>query len=153
MDAPYKTSSLVFFHITSADSKLGLTDKLVQSFVSEHVYRTDWKAIRKEFIELSKFRNALAHFEVNWLDVNFVNGKSKFPIALTAHHLDTVRSGKSDNGLFVEEIEKGSDILLDFAKRIFSFTVKVVPDLEPRTKQLPPNLQRVLETIRNTDAP
>lgn len=153
MATSYKASSIAFFHIRSAESKLQLIDKLACAILDQTTLKREWKPLRKDIDDAIDFRNALAHFEVSWIDPARVQGTA-FPIALSAHHLDhhAVRGG-AVKALFIENLWQAAREYLDLAKRIMRFSANHLPDFERHIALLPPHLQQALETIRNESSP
>ncbi len=154
MGTTREVSSIAFFHIKSAESKFGFVDKLCANRLPQAAYQSKWIPLRKESHELVRGRNALAHFEVNWVDADEAKGKSLFPIALNTHHLDThaTRDGKAD-GLYVEGVLQCAEAFADYAKRLIAFAGSNVPDWQRSVESLPPNLQQFLELIRKKASP
>jgi hypothetical protein len=146
MEAPYKTSSVIFFHIRSAESKFSLIERLLFGLPAYQKHVRTWKALKKDFEELAEFRNALAHFEISWLDAKWAEGKTQYPIVLSAHHMDTRRTNSGKNGLFVEQILEGANAFNRYTERMIEFVAELFPDIEQRSEQLPPPLRQILLT-------
>jgi hypothetical protein len=88
MQTDYKYSSVVFFHIKSADSKVELVDRLCRAHFDKTIIKNEWTALLKDLNAAVAFRNSIAHWEANFiLDVSVLEPWEP-PIALTPHHLD-----------------------------------------------------------------
>jgi hypothetical protein len=64
----YRKSSAVLFHIQSPDSKLQLTDRLCQIHLDKDIISAEWDDFCKDLKEAIKFRNAIAHWEANFIN-------------------------------------------------------------------------------------
>jgi hypothetical protein len=150
MGTTREVSSIAFFHIKSAESKFGFVDKLCLNGLPKSVYQRKWTVLRKESDDLIRGRNALAHFEMSWVETGEAKSKSKFPIALHTHHLNThaTRHGKAQ-GMYVETVLEGAEAFEVYAKQLIQFAAAEIPDWPQRVALLPPNLRRFLESIRN----
>ena len=102
METRYEVSSTVFFHIKSAENKLSLVDKLCRLNLSQQVWQGEWRDLRKELSAHIDIRNALAHFEVMFVDRPVSTGGTWIELGLVTHHLDIYSArGGTDKGLYL----------------------------------------------------
>lgn len=144
-------TSTVFFHIQSFETKAQLVDKLCALRLTNDCYKDFWVPLRKEITHGQDFRNGMAHFEVNHIYADQFDYKdSRFPVALTPHHLDRKwKRGTTVKAIYVEMLEANATESTILAKKIIQFGYQNVPAWQLQVKSLPPSLQRILEIIRN----
>lgn len=138
-------SSIAFFHIKSAESKLGLADKLCRLDLVEKTYRAHWVPLRKKITANVDLRNALAHFEASWVPPQ-AKGKTAFPIALTPNSLDQARAREDGNvpALFVEQLHELAEDFLIRSKELIAFSRSHLPGWQQHASTLPRDLRQAL---------
>lgn len=148
--ASHEATSIVFFHIKSAESKLALTDKLCRQFLTQAAYQGAWRDLRKSLTSLIDLRNGMAHFGVVNFDIEELPKprRTRFPIMLAAHDLDVsaVRDGTS-KGLFLETVRDAGLRYVAASIDLIRFGFDHVPHWQPHIRSLPPNLQQHLQTF------
>ena len=150
MEAPHEVSSIAFFHVKSAESRIGLVDKLCEHRLAQETYQQKWVPVRKQVAHLIEVRNAIAHFEMAWLDADFAKGKTKFPIIISSHHLDVHANRHGAKTLYIENLWQADHGFHECAKLIWEFVVGSVPHWRQRAALLPPNLLLVLDSVHRT---
>lgn len=149
LGADYRYSSLVFFHIQSADSKLQLIDRLCREKFSPQIVEREWKPLYRDLITGKNFRNSLAHFEANWVfDLSqFRPGDP--PIVLAPHHLDTTRiKNETVKGATTADLANAASEYTDFSRRLFYFVCRHFPLETLRATHLPLQLMQSLEKFQ-----
>lgn len=153
MGTTHKVASIVFFQIRSADNKLSLLDRLWTAAIGKEASRTEWRPVHRATAGAIKIRNALAHFELNLLPEGMLakelRGKTKYPIALTNHHMsqDADEQGRV-KALFLEQLDEAAEEFATLAMRHLSLTLRAAPRAAQTVKRLPQEIQQVLESIR-----
>src|ERR1700730_5452807 len=59
----YKYSSIVFFHIRSADSKVKLVDRLCHAHFDKTIIKKEWTPLLKDLNSAVEIRNSIAHWD------------------------------------------------------------------------------------------
>jgi len=145
-----KFSSVVFFHIQSADAKVQLVDRLCRAYFDEGIV-DEWGEIHKDLRDALPFRNAMAHWEANFIiDPSFLE-LGEPPIALTRHHLD-IRSEADTRVLSTSTATEVADEYLVLAGRLLRFVAAHFSIEKLRATHLQPRLLQYLENIQ-TDPP
>jgi hypothetical protein len=151
MQTDYKYSSVVFFHIKSADSKVQLVDRLCRAYFDKTTIREEWTPLLKDLNSAVGIRNSIAHWEANFtLDVSVLEPWEP-PIALTPHHLDAIAQTET-RGSTTNKLNHTADEFLALAIRLLRFVAPHFSDKALRATNLPPRLLLYLEKYRN-DAP
>lgn len=150
LDTKHELSSIMFFHIESARSKLSVTDKLCKQCFKQSTYQRHWLPLKKDINPAIDIRNALAHFDVSGVDPAKTKRKSgaptAFPLMLTpnSHDESAVRSDGSVKALYVEDLHETSAWFRSQARGLLEFVSTHIPDWQPRTASLPPETQRLI---------
>jgi hypothetical protein len=157
METGHQVSSLAFFQIKSAETKLAFVDRLIFAKLTQHERTKYWEPIRKDIGKAIDFRNHLAHFEIFYLDekhMSEVSPPTKYPVVLSYHHLDQHnRRGELVKSIAVEGIEHNSEALMTMTYALIYFVLDHVPHLERGAASLPPHLQQYLDSFRRTTRP
>lgn len=145
-----KFSSVVFFHIQSADSKIQIVDRLCAAYFDNDAV-AEWNEIHKDLRDALPFRNAMAHWEANFVtDPSFLPPGDP-PVALTRHHLD-IRSEADTRAVSTSTANEVADEYLVLAGRLMRFVAAHFPLETLRATHLQPRLLQYLENIQ-TDPP
>jgi hypothetical protein len=151
MQTDYQYSSVVFFHIKSADSKVKLVDRLCRAHFDKTIIKNEWTALLKDLNSAAEIRNSIAHWEANFiLDVSVLEPWEP-PIALTPHHLDA-RAQADTRGATTNTLNQTAEEFLALANRLLRFVAPHFSDKALRSTNLPQRLLLYLENSRN-DAP
>jgi hypothetical protein len=67
MQTDYQYSSIVFFLIRSADSKVKLVDRLCHAHFDKTIIKKEWTPLLKDLNSAVEIRNSIAHWEANFL--------------------------------------------------------------------------------------
>lgn len=146
-------SSLVFFHIRSAENKIGLLDKLCHNGISQVAYQRHWVPLRKSLENPIDVRNSMAHFEVVWLDDGIVASTSTLNMMIYTHHLDTHANRGGGRGLTVEALRQADCEFKSLAEAMIAFGAEHVPDWPQQAASLPQRLQQYLQSVANKATP
>jgi hypothetical protein len=143
----HANSSIVFFHIKSAENKVQLVDRLCYEHLSQRAYASTWKNIRTDLANLIDLRNGIAHFELTGIDLARMKEPrpTQFPVAISSHHLDVAahRNGTA-RGLYLEPLEAVAAEFIAMTNRIAQFVVDHVPHWRHHVARLPHSLQQAL---------
>jgi hypothetical protein len=143
MGTSHATSSIVFFHIKSAENRLSLIDKLCLQHLKQRAYGGNWKDLRTLIADHIKLRNGIAHFELSGLKMSKLPtpAPTKFPIVISAHQLDVdAHHSGAGKGLYLESIEATGTEFTELANNIARFTCDHVPHWRQHVTSLPRNL-------------
>lgn len=138
----HEHTSLVFFHIQSADSKVLLVERLCKVELEPKVFTAHWKPLKKSLDNDIKLRNALAHFEM--APLRAAPRGTEFPIALMPHALDVGRQKDgSYPALYVEQLHTIADEYHLRARELEDFARRHLPGWPQHAGTLPPELRRL----------
>lgn len=141
-------SSAVFFHIESARSKLGVTDKLCRIGLKQDTYQRHWRPIMADVGKAVHFRNALAHFDLTLLEPAAVArgefGVTVHPIALVPNSHAPASLNGDVKGLHLEQVQDLSDLFYDLTIALVEFVPRHLPDWQKLAASLPPETQQLL---------
>jgi hypothetical protein len=96
MGAEYKYTSVAFFRLKGADAKMQLLDELCEAHFSVSIIETEWRPLRTQLRECIRFRNSLAHFEINYVRDRKYVPEGDPPVVLSPHHLDARSYGQPE---------------------------------------------------------
>lgn len=151
MQTDYQYSSIVFFHIRSADSKVKLVDRLCRAHFDKTIIKKEWTPLLKDLNSAVETRNSIAHWEANFiLDVSVLEPWEP-PLALTPHHLDA-RAQADTRGATTNTLNQTAEEFLALANRLLRFVAPHFSDKALHATNLPRRLLLYLENYRN-DAP
>jgi hypothetical protein len=145
----YRKSSAVFFHIQSPDSKLQLTDRLCQIHLDKDIISAEWDDFCKDLKEAIKFRNAIAHWEANFINDRSLIDLNEPAVALTRHHMD-IWSEADTRGLTTSTLNEVAHEYRALANRLLHFVLRHFAVKELRATHLPQGLLQHLESIQNS---
>lgn len=145
LETPFETSSTVFYHIRSSDSKLQLTDKLMRRRQSPSVVAR-WKPIHKNLLNNLIIRNNLAHFEAGFAWKPAVLGELKWEVIMSPSHLD-IGSIRPEGvpAMNVAKLLEISAVYLEGCRTLIVFAKQCFPDWQQHIASLPPLLRQLLE--------
>lgn len=152
----YENSSLVFFHIKSAENRLSLIDKLCLQHLSQRTYGNEWKDLKTRIRRFIEARNGIAHFEITGVQLEDMPKPrhTNYPIIISPNHLDVSASHSGMvKTLFVETLIELSAVLAIASQRIVQFSVDHVPNWQQHATSLPQSLQLALGIGRKTNSP
>lgn len=140
-------SAIVFFMIRSAETKLSLADQLCRSSLSKEAI-SDWKKTKREIGDLSKMRNALAHFDVMLLDQAELDrslvGLTRHPVCLTPNFHDPSAQAEQVRCLYQEQILELAEEFQEAACLLMDFLIDHVPDWQSHIETLQPEARALL---------
>jgi hypothetical protein len=149
LQTEYKKSSAVFFHIQSADAKFQLTDRLCRIHFDKGIISAEWDDFCKDLREAIKFRNAIAHWEANFIsDLSLVEANEP-AVALTRHHMD-IRAVTDTRGLTTSTLNEVAHEYQALASRLLRFVLRHFSIQELRATHLPQGLLQYLENIQDS---
>lgn len=145
-----KLSSAVFYHIQSADSKIQLADRLCRASLGNETALAEWKVILKRFNAALPSRNALAHWEAQFISDENLGclQPGEPPIALTRHCLD-IRSQADTRAVTTATANEAAKEYLDLANELMRFVANNFSLERLRITQLPPRLLQHLERLQS----
>jgi hypothetical protein len=157
----HQRSALVFFHIESARTKVSVTDKLCKLCLPPKTYQKHWRPIKTEIGKAVDIRNALAHFDVSFIDLDELRRTTKrepltkHPIMLTpnSHDISALRDDGTFKGLYVETLQKTAEWFHRLALDLNQFVPAHIPDWQQQAASLPPETRHLLETIQSGKSP
>jgi hypothetical protein len=157
MGTDQKICSLTFFQIKSAENKLSFVERLSFHKLSQHTRTKFWKPIADDIGKAIKFRNAMAHFEVSFLNnegFDKIKPKSKHRYIISSHHLDEheKRSG-STKALTVESLDDISEYFRIISYKLVYFVVDHLPNVLQQEASLEPRFQHWLAQFHKTERP
>lgn len=142
MGAEYKYTSVAFFRLKGADAKMQLLDELCEGHFSQSVIETEWRPLRTQLRECIKFRNSLAHFEINYVRDRKYVPKGDPPVVLTPHHMDVARTGPLVRAVNLTELNQMGEnyraltnSLIFLVRRHFSLEKLLATHLPPHWQQ------------------
>jgi len=147
MRCEYKYSSTAFYLLRGADIKLQLLNRLCEAHFSKELLKREWEPTYKDLSNAIKFRNGLAHFEVNY----FKDPERKYlkegdpPVVLSPHHTDVRESGKPMvKGAMLHNLNEAAALHVILAQRLVSLVRRHFSPEELRATQLPHQWLRLL---------
>jgi hypothetical protein len=143
-----KLSSVVFFHIQSPDSKIQIIDRLCRSYFDEKIIR-EWEEIHKDLRAGLIFRNAMGHWEPNFITDPSLLEPGEPPIALTRSHLD-VRRQADTRGVTTQTAIQVAEEYFALAMRVMRFVARHFSIDRLHATHLQPRLLRYLENIQKS---
>jgi hypothetical protein len=146
-----KFSGVIFFQAQSAGRKIELVDELCKTRLTGDVL-SEWSAICTDVKAGLPFRNAMAHWEVNFIERTDYLAAGEPPIALARHHLDPKGDG-DDRTITTNTAIEVADEYLTLAKRLFSFVATRFSTDKLRQTKLPPMLLEKLEGFARNPEP
>lgn len=159
LEARHELSSAVFFHIESARSTVSITNKLCKACLKQDTYQRHWLPIKKDANSAVDIRNALAHFELQGVNVQTFKSSTgrttASPIILSPNTHD--ESASLDDGsvkaLFLEDLHETSTWFRQIARDLLVFVATQVPDWQQRSTSLPPATRRLIAAIQSDTIP
>jgi hypothetical protein len=145
-----RVTSILFFHINSAKTKLSLCDRLCAEKLKESM-KKDWRSLSKQVTEALESRNKLAHFEMSWIipgaEIPDLPHDDP-PMLFGPHHLDFFTWEKKNGVAFSKkDFEDFSDIWKKLVIDLFEFTLLNFPLETLYPTKLPPSLAYSLANI------
>lgn len=151
MRCNYKYSSAAFYMLNSANMKLTLLNRLAEVHFSADDLKNHWEPTLKDLKNAIKFRNGLAHFEINLvIDARGIK-RGDPPVVLTPHHTDIFENEKPlVKAVFLTELNQAAAFYLELANRLFALVQHHFSPEELRATQLPHQLMTMLMPRQKT---
>ncbi len=122
MRTEYKYSSSAFYMLKGADMKQQLLSRLCEAYFSAKILEQEWKPLKKEILSAIRFRNGLAHFEVNFMPNRAYLGPHDPPVVLSVHHLDYRENlGETVRAANTSELHQAASEWLILAQKMLKF--------------------------------
>lgn len=146
-----KLSAVIFFQMQTAGRKLGLVDEICKARLAGDDL-SEWTALFNDVTAGLPFRNALAHWEINFIKGTNYLEPGEPPIALARHHLDPKADGDNRTITTNTAMEVAQEYL-SLAKRLFSFVATRFSIAKLRETNLPAMVLGQLEGFEQNPEP
>ena len=147
MGSDYKYTSIAFFRLKGADTKMQFLEELCEAHFSEPVMEKEWRPLRIQLRECIKFRNSLAHFEINYVRDQKYIPEGDPPVVLTPHHMDVMSSGKPQvRAVNLTELNQMGENYRAVARNLIAVVQRHFSLETLRATHLPPAWLRFLAT-------